>query len=294
MEKYLYFGFSLFFLFQTVLASGLEKPPKNYLKVESNGLSIDDAYLSAYGQRFSSDQLQFQTKVNLNLDGVKGYSIKDDQVFIGCSMQVFDKNGVAILSEDDLFPGENGLERKSAGNLFFTLIVGTPMQLGESYVWKVKVWDKIGSGEVKTELNFKIVETGDKVGIAVNSNGLKVRSVFMTNQDGALQSNRVAYSEKIKLNFYDLHGFSKSGGKVFVGGSMVIKDSGGNVVLEYTDLFADYDQTGVDPVATEKLHLSLIIGDPLKKGETYTCKARVWDKSKKGEVMAEAKLVVGD
>ena len=292
MKKYLYLCFSLFFVSPEVFSTGLVKDSDGGLSIESNGLSIDDAYLSSYGQRFNSDQLQFQTKVNLNLDGVKGYSIKDNQAFIGCSMQVFDKDGKAILNEEDLFPGENGLERNVAGNLFLTLIVGTPMQLGDSYLWKVKLWDKIGNGEVKTELKFKIVETVDQVGITLNPKGLKVRSVFMTNQDGALQSNQVSYSEKIKLNFYDLKGFSRNEGKVFVGGSMVIKDSQGNIVLEYTDLFADYDQTGVDPAATEKLHLSLVVGDPLRRGETYWWKARIWDKRGKGEVTAKAQLEV--
>ena len=73
MKKYLYLCFSLFFVSSAVFSTGLVKDSDGGLSIESNGLSIDDAYLSLYGQRFKSDELQFQTKVNLNLDGVKGY-----------------------------------------------------------------------------------------------------------------------------------------------------------------------------------------------------------------------------
>lgn len=292
MKKFLPTFLILLFIGNVIFSAEFKKDSN--ISIESNGLSVDDAYLSSYGQRFDSDQLQFQTKVHLNLDGVKGYSIKDDKVFIGCSMQVFDKQGNALLDEADLFAGGNGLDRNTAGNLFLALIVGTPMKLGETYLWKVKVWDKVGNGEVKTELKFKVVETANKVGLILTPKGLKVRSVFVTNANGALQSNKVSYSEKLKLNFYDLDGFSKKEGKVFVGGSMVISDSNGKVILQYTDLFADYDQTGVDPAATEKLNLSLIIGNPLKKGETYNWRARIWDKVGKGEVKTEAKLQVED
>ena len=292
MKKFLSTFLILLFIGNAIFSAEFKKDSN--ISIESNGLSVDDAYLSSYGQRFDSDQLQFQTKVHLNLDGVKGYSVKDEKVFIGCSMQVFDKTGHAILDEADLFPGENGLDRNTAGNLFLSLIVGTPMKLGETYFWKVKIWDKVGKGQIKTELKFRVVETANKVGLILKPKGLKVRSVFVTNANGALQSNKVSYSEKLKLNFYDLDGFSKKEGKVFVGGSMVISDSNGKVILQYTDLFADYDQTGVDAAATEKLNLSLIIGDPLKKGETYNWMARIWDKVGKGEVKIEAKLQVED
>ena len=292
MKKHYCICFLQLLTIHLIFSTGFAKNSNGDLIIESNGLSLNDAYLSSYGQRFSSNQLQFQTKVKLNLDGIRGYAIKDDKVFIGCSMQVIDKYGKALLNETDLFPGDDGLERNTAGNLYLNLVVGTPMRLGASYTWIVKVWDKVGHGEVRIELKFKVIETSDKVGIDVNARGLKARSVFVTNQNGAIQSNKVSYLERIKLNFYDLKGFTKKAGKVFVGGSMIVSDSQGNTVLEYSDLFADYDQTGVEPAAAEKLHLLLTVGDPLKKGEIYTWKSKVWDKAGKGEITSEVKIEV--
>ncbi|MDN5217174.1 hypothetical protein QQ020_34195 [Fulvivirgaceae bacterium BMA12] len=294
MKKFFLTVILLCFISQLVFCVDSGKKSDPHLKIESRGLVIEEAYLSSFGQRFSSNQLQFQTKVNLNLSGVGGYAVKDDKVFIGCSMQVLDRKGNIMLDYADLFPDESGLDRIAARDLYLALTVGTPMSPGETYLWTVKVWDKIGKGEVSTKLEFKVSETEDKVGITVMPKGLKVGSIFMTNQEGALQSNQVNYLEKIKLNFFNLKGLSRKEGKVFIGGSMVISDSQGNVMLEYTDLFSDYDQTGVDPDATEKVHFSLVIGDPLRRGETYTWKARIWDKTGHGEIRAQAQLKVAN
>ena len=73
---------------------------------------------------------------------------------------------------------------------------------------------------------------------------------------------------------------------------MVVSDINGNTVLEYSDLFSNYSQTGVNPSDAEKLHLSLVIGDPLKRGETYIWNSRVWDKTGKGEIATEVRIEV--
>jgi hypothetical protein len=56
---------------------------------------------------------------------------------------------------------------------------------------------------------------------------------------------------------------------------------------ENTDLFAAYDQTGVNPVDAEIIRFELKIGDPMFSGSKYTWKSKIWDKNGSGTINSE-------
>jgi len=83
--------------------------------------------------------------------------MKDGKVFPGLSMEVTDATGNYVLNEADLFGTSlEGYSAEEASVLRGTVTVGTPMQSGETYHCKIRVFDKNGDAEIMSELDFKV------------------------------------------------------------------------------------------------------------------------------------------
>ena len=80
-------------------------------------------------------------------------------------------------------------------------------------------------------------------------------------------------------------------GKAFPGLMLSLTDKAGNAILDEADLFANGE--GYSATDASILRGSLTVGEPMKSGETYHLKTRIWDKTKPGnELTAEVDIVV--
>jgi hypothetical protein len=64
---------------------------------------------------------------------------------------------------------------------------------------------------------------------------------------------------------------------VAIGASMVVLDRAGAVMIEYSDLFANYESMPLERATTASVYLT--IGEPIKPEQTYLWKVRLWDKN---------------
>jgi hypothetical protein len=70
-----------------------------------------------------------------------------------------------------------------------------------------------------------------------------------------------------------------------------LTDKTGSSILNEADLFAN--SGGYSEADAAVLRGSVTVGDPMKSGETYHLKMRVWDKTKpENELTAEVDIVV--
>lgn len=129
-------------------------------------------------------------------------------------------------------------------------------------------------------------------GITVNNDGLSYGDYYLSVNDVKLDNSEVNYGDKVYLVFSGVEGFSEVEGKVFPGAAMQVTDRDGKIVLQEKDLFAAYDQEGVDPVSASDLSVSLLVGDPMIAGESYDWKVKFWDKKSPGEINAELQVKV--
>ena len=237
------------------------------LSVTTDGLGIEEVVLSSGDEILKTNQFCFQSIVVMNFQNVGGLSMKDNNAYVGCSMELLNPDGESILRYEDLFAEAypNGLDYNKAKFLTVSLNVGNPLEIQQDHTWKVRIWDKIGKGEIRAEMEFEVIPPEDNARISVATESLEAKYIYITNEKGAVPGNEVRYGEKLRFNYQGISGFSVKQGKVYPGASIVVVDSSGKTVLEYTDLFAAYAD-GVNPEAARSLSLSLTIGDPMRTG----------------------------
>jgi predicted small secreted protein len=128
------------------------------LKLSYKGFRIQDAILvDASGNKVSSNKVQLNTKVAIAAIGVENYGLKDGKAHPGLSILVTDKNGKPALDAADLFNTPEGYPPSQAAELRGTITVGRPMESGQTYHVKMRIWDKVTPGnEITTEVDLVV------------------------------------------------------------------------------------------------------------------------------------------
>jgi hypothetical protein len=280
------------FLFCFLLTSCGVIGEKRNIILQSNGITATKDYLQVDNITSLEKEFVSGSEVHYLLEGVSGFSIKDDKALFGCSMVVMDQStNKEILHYDDLFADSgDGYSKDDASQLNFTLSIGTPMIVGGKYRWKLRLWDKRGKGDLTAEMPFTVVEGKDLVGIKTTSKGLAPAKVYIVS-NGSLKSTDVKVGQKLTMYFEGLTGYAvQPDTTVGMGASMMVVDKDGANVLEYSDLFKDNLATPLSKATSVTLYLK--VGDPMKAGQTYRWKMRVWDKNNKNSVESSITLKV--
>ena len=91
-------------------------------------------------------------------NGIKGLTVKDGKVSVGCALTIKDKTGKAMLQSSDLFKGSDILDKDSADYLRCVVYTGTPMQWEEKYDVTVVFWDKYGTGKIENKVTIRCID----------------------------------------------------------------------------------------------------------------------------------------
>lgn len=124
-------------------SAGTKKDLGTGLSISYNGFTVDEVLLVGPDNTAKSDnEVQLNTEVALVAQGLANYVLKDDKAFPGLMLSVTDKEGTAIINEEDLFAGTEGYSATDASIIRGTVTVGDPMKAGETYHVKMHLWDK--------------------------------------------------------------------------------------------------------------------------------------------------------
>jgi len=120
------------------------------LETNANGLSYESIGLYIDNQEINTNEITLGQNVICQLTGVSGFTQEDGLCFIGGSMIITDETGNELLNEPDLFAqyDEEGLSPEDASYLSMSLQTNPPMEVGKTYTWKMRFWDKKGKGEI--------------------------------------------------------------------------------------------------------------------------------------------------
>jgi hypothetical protein len=129
-------------------------------------------------------------------------------------------------------------------------------------------------------------------GLTVKNNGLSFEESYLMMDNVKMVTNEFPVGKVIYMYFDGVSGFLTKDGLVYLGASLVILDEKGNKIMDYADLFSEYDKDGVAPENTKALNVNLTIGDPMKEGGKYIWKSKIWDKNGEGAIEAEIEFVV--
>lgn len=140
-------------------SKGVDKDLLSGLQVNNDGLSYEEVYLSVDEEVTNENVFDFGKEVYMNFTGIEYFEEDDNgMVYPGAMMVVADKSGKELMEEDDLFAqyDETGVETSLAKDLFVSLMIGTPLEEGEQYTWYVKIWDKLGGGEIEATMDIGV------------------------------------------------------------------------------------------------------------------------------------------
>ncbi|MFQ5334643.1 MAG: hypothetical protein ACE5DN_01070 [Flavobacteriales bacterium] len=129
-------------------------------------------------------------------------------------------------------------------------------------------------------------------GLNVVNKNLTYEKSYISNNGEVLNSSAVSIGSKLKLMLEGVDGFKVENGKAFPGCSIVVTDKDGNNIMEYEDLFEQYNETGANAQDVTVLNSSLTIGDPMQAEQNYKWTTRFWDKKGEGEIITNIELDV--
>ena len=131
-----------------------------------------------------------------------------------------------------------------------------------------------------------------QTGLSVSNDGFSVEEGYLVGPDNTRKAdNKVPLNSTIAIVLEGIDNYELKDGKAFPGLMLTVTDGAGNAVLDEQDLLADYD--GFPPSDAAVLRGTVTVGNPMRSGETYHVKMRVWDKNKfENEIVAEVDIDV--
>lgn len=127
-------------------------------------------------------------------------------------------------------------------------------------------------------------------GLKTVHNGLTFEESYFIADGTKTESNEVKIGQKVAIVFDGIGGLKEKNGKVFPQLNILVLDAKNQIVVAYDDLLKS--DTGYDVIDATMLTGSLTIGDPLKKGESYTLTVTIGDKDTDSSIVGNITLKV--
>ena len=146
---------------------------------------------------------------------------------------------------------------------------------------------------VSSSCNFSAgTKTDLGTGLSISYNGFGVDEVLLVGPDNtAMINNDVQLNTQIAIVAQGLVNYVLKDDKAFPGLMLSVTDKQGKAIIDEADLFAGTE--GYSATDAGVLRGTITVGDPMKAGETYHVKMRVWDKNKiENELVAEVDIEV--
>jgi hypothetical protein len=262
----------------------------NGLAVKANRLEYLEAELSVGEKKTNNTNFIYGQEAILQFQNVEGFEKTDGKVFPGMNIFVVGSKNDTVFSTNDLYEEytTKGINLDPLA-LRAMLVVAKPMKANQTYKMIVNIWDKKGSGTLRAQMPFKIIDDNR---IKIESKNLNYSSVYLfSEQKGkVIVDGHISFNEKAILAIEGLTGLTEIEGKVFPGMKLIATDSKGNKVLDNADLFSEYSQTGVSTEALlERISADIFftegtVNNPIK------CEVEVFDKKSDSKIIVKTEF----
>lgn len=143
-------------------SKGIKKDLSTGLYASYNGLSAENVFLAAADDSpLNSNEITLGSKVKIIADGVNNFKMVNNKVFPGCSILLLSPRNDSIFYIEDAYQDlADGKAAHEANYLAASLTTGDPLQMNETYLLKVRFYDKQDTTKfIKAECPVKIVAT---------------------------------------------------------------------------------------------------------------------------------------
>lgn len=272
-------------------SKSVEKDLITGLTTKGDLLSCDDVYFTINNEKTTRTSFDYGEILYIVYDNVQGFEKENNKVFPKMQILVLDEKGDTAMWAGDLYAEYTEGMDFTPLQLTADLTVASPIKSGGNYELNVYITDRKGTGSFNTKMNFS-VNRNDK--LVVEPAGAVWDEAYIYSQDEAkvINDNRIRFEENVYFIVEGLRGFKETDGLVYPGLSLRATDSAGNLILDYTDLFSEYDKTGVLPEdlasrASAHFRISGInFNNPMK------LEMKVWDKRSDASLVVKTELEV--
>jgi len=131
-----------------------------------------------------------------------------------------------------------------------------------------------------------------QTGLSVSNDGFTIEESYLVGPDNTRKAdNKVPLNSTIAIVLEGIQNYELKDGKAYPGLMLTVTDAAGQPILDQQDLLANYD--GFAPSDAAVLRGTVTVGTPMRSGETYHVRMRVWDKNKfENEIVAEVDIDV--
>jgi hypothetical protein len=256
-----------------------------------NGLSCDNVYLSVNDEKTERNTFIYGEEFLVNFNNIGGFKKDNDYVFPGMKLFVVSRTGDTVLQSLDLYSDYKTGIKLDPLLLTADIIVASPMKSKDEYTLHINIWDKKGKGNFSAKLDFK-VKSNEKIITEASNVSFNEIYLYSKERGKVIPDNKIKFNENTFIIFEGLSGFKVENGMVFPGLSFKAKDNEGNIIMDYNDLFAEYEKSGFAVSDFNKRvssHFELT-GSEFKN--PLHCEMTIWDKKSDASVKAKAELVI--
>jgi hypothetical protein len=225
-------------------SKSVKKDLASGLLTTGDGLSCDDVYIAVNDEKVNRNTFIYGEEFVIKFNDIEGFTKENDYLFPGMKLVVTSIAGDTVLQSKDLYSEYPNGMKLSPLLLTSILSVASPMKSKGEYSLNILIWDKKGDGHFTAKLDFK-VEPNEN--IVTSSLNVKCDEIYLYSEERAkvIPGNKIRFNENTYFIFEGLSGFTEINGMVFPGLSLKATDNDGNVILDYPDLFSDYDDKGL-------------------------------------------------
>jgi len=247
------------------------------LTTAGKDLSCNDVYIAVDNDETKRNSFTYGETFVIYFNNITGFAVENGNVFPGMEIIIREKEGDTLMRADDPYEGYTEGMNYSPLQLSADLTVAAPLRSKGKYTMIVNISDKKGDGTFKTSFDFDVIENEN---IKVKPSDVTCDEVYLFSQgkNKIITDNKIDFEDNIYVIIEGLKGFREENGSVFPGLEMKAVDARNNLVLDYDDLFNEYNETGIavsDFTSRISAHFKItgtFFNNPLH------CELKVWDK----------------
>jgi len=256
------------------------------LTTRGDGLSCEDVYLSDGEQEINRNTFTYGEIIYVNFENIEGFKKKDENAFPGMQLCVVNQSGDTVMHYPDLYADYQEGINISPLLLQANLTVADPLHSDGEYTLYINIWDKNGEGTFEAILDFEVSQDEQ---IKIENNKLSYNEAYLFSEEAnnVIIGNEAKFNENIYLIFEGLEGFQEEDGEIFIGLSLKVMDSEGEIIIDEEDLIGD---TGLRPSQIkEQLAPNFIIRNT-SVSTPVSCEILIWDKKGDSNIKAKVNL----
>lgn len=261
------------------------------LTIKGDGLSSENVFLSVNDEKVSRTTFVYGEEFFVNFSNMDGFKKVDGKVFPGIKFDVINKKGDTVMHTDDLYK-KYDVDGISISPLMLTtnLTIGRPVTSNDDYSMHIKIWDKKGTGTITAKMAFNV---GSNKKIVLENNKVTYKEIYIYSEEAKkIVIDKISSKETIDFIFEGVSGFKESDGKVFAGMSLKATDKNRKIILDETDLFAEYTESGLSETDFKDRIYATFNLSKIEVISPLRVEVLLWDKKSDAKIKASTELKV--